>query len=310
MRLRELLDSATFPEDAPVSVAVSRANTIETLASGHWPDESSVRETDMFYAASLAKQVTAAVAAWLAKAGTLDVDAPVARYVSGLPAWAAVVTPRQLAHHVSGLPGDDGALGDPAAHWTVERAMAVLRRLQQPPREPGTAWVYSNLGYVLLAELASRAAGSSFADVAAEMLKTLGIGEMVFAGPDVAAFQQSQRLGPVLPLTVGDGGLWCTARGYVKWLEAMNADALGLAEHLAEPGRLTDGSDTDYGWGIGLRTFRGAPLYIHGGEWPGAVAKAVRSPSFRLAVAAFASGSSIDAIVALVDAVLVAEVDA
>lgn len=60
----------------------------------------------------------------------------------------------------------------------------------------------------------------------------------------------------------------------------------------------------DYGWGIGLRSYRNRPLYTHGGGWPGAVSKAVRSPDHGVAVVGFAAGVPWDMIDAVVTAAL------
>jgi len=312
MNLSAVMRTAEFDADTPVSLAaVSRQGHMETIAAGRWPDGSAVVETDWFYAASLSKQLTAAAAARLMQAGRLDADAPVARYMPDLPDWATRVTARQLAHHIAGLPADnENDFEDLTKHWTEARALAALGNLSKLPRSPGQAYVYSNLGYVLLAEVLAHAAGKPFPEIVSKtLMQPLGIEGMAFAGPAIGDFPQASLLGPVLPLTVGDGGLWSTAQAFGGWLQAMNADSLDLASVLTQPGRLSNGETTDYGWGIGLRQYRGAPLYIHGGEWTGAVARAVRSPSLGLAVVAFASGPSIDALGALVDAILDAEAD-
>jgi hypothetical protein len=60
----------------------------------------------------------------------------------------------------------------------------------------------------------------------------------------------------------------------------------------------------DYGWGLGLRSRNGQPLYNHGGEWTGCTAKAVRSPATGIAVTAMSSGASMGELTALIEAVL------
>ena len=111
-------------------------------------------------------------------------------------------------------------------------------------------------------------------------------------------------LGDVLPLSNGDGGLWTTAAAFADWLDHQNRDTLGLAELLEQPGRLPDGSATDYGWGIGIRSFGGHPLFIHGGSWPGAQAKAVRCPGLGLSIVALTTSNADPGVGWLVDGVL------
>ena len=107
------------------------------------------------YGASIAKQVIGLLAAQQAVGGLLDPEGVLAGYIDGLPAWAARVRLRHLIHHTSGL-ADDQA--DPGVRGNAE----VLSRLSTAERllvEPGSAYRYSNIGYICLAEVVSRIAG-------------------------------------------------------------------------------------------------------------------------------------------------------
>jgi CubicO group peptidase (beta-lactamase class C family) len=235
----------------------------------------------------------------LVRDGRLDADAPVSRYLNGLPGWAGEITARHLAHHVAGLPAAgeiERRLAD--GDWTTERVLATLGEPQA--LSPGGTHVYSNAGYVLLAQLVAEIAGEPFDRfVRARMFEPLGLTDIGFAGPHIERFPQASLLGASRPLTVGDGGLWTSAGAFARWLEAQNRDAFDVAAIVEAPDR-----DGDYGWGIGLRTFRGERSFIHGGEWTGAVAKCVRCPALGLAVVALAAGPSIEALNALVEAAL------
>ena len=107
-----------------------------------------------------------------------------------------------------------------------------------------------------------------------------------------------------MPLTHGDGGLWSTARAFALWLHHQNLDTLRIAALVTAPGRLIDGTSVDYGWGLGLRQHRDQPLLIHGGEWAGAQAKAVRSPELGMAVVGLAAGAPFEILNRLVAAAL------
>lgn len=131
-----------------------------------------------------------------------------------------------------------------------------------------------------------------------EPLQLDGIG---FA-TDITALPQTALLGPHLPLTHGGLGLWATARTFVQWLDHQNRDTLGIAALVTTPGRLNDGTPVDYGWGLGLRQHRGRPLLIHGGEWMGAQAKAVRSPELGVAFACLVAGTDAERLNDLVTA--------
>jgi CubicO group peptidase (beta-lactamase class C family) len=300
--LRDLAAASGIPIDAPLALAsVDAKGRVEECVSGTWPNRQPVTPRDRFYAASLAKQVTGAAAALLVRDGQLDPDAPIARYLGGLPGWARRITARQLAHHTAGLPEAGIAEAAVEGDWTEDAAMDYLARLNTLPGAPGSRYRYSNLGYILLARLVATVSGRDFAEVVADRLE---LPEGMGFTSQISDFPQGDSLGPALLLTFGDGGLWTTAGAFARWLDAQNKDRDGLSAMVTEGAILGDGTTVPYGWGLGLRTFRGRQLFIHGGEWPGAAAKAVRCPSLGIAVVALASGSPIEAVSALVDTVL------
>lgn len=300
-RLAELITAAGFDADLPVALAtVDVSGKIEQAAAGRWGDDRPVHFDDRFYGASLAKQLTGAALALLAREGLLDPDAPISNHLHGLPSWGGAITPRQLAHHISGLTDPSfpelQLLGD----WTEAVATSCLAQLPNPDDPPGTAHRYSNLGYILLARLVAQVSGVPFADF---------ITARIFADPDMAftenveAYPQAARLGR-LPLTQGDGGLWSTAAAFARWLAHQNRDPLQLAAIVEAPGRLNDGSPVDYGWGLGLGQYRGERLLTHGGGWTSAACKALRCPTLGLAAVAMTAGGDMPKVIALADAAL------
>ena len=212
--------------------------------------------------------------------------------VPALPTWLQQATLGQVVRHLAGLP-PAGALEDlyPGQDWTTARAMEAFRHAPPPVFVPGSRFSYSNVGYILLAHVVESASGKTFADFVQEALfGPLDRAAMSFPPiGDRMGFAQLAGMGPNRPLSHGDGGLWTTARGFVGWLDSQNCDALGISELVEAPARLPDGTVVDYGWGIGLRTHRGKPLFAHGGSWRGACCKAVRSRAFGVSIAVFAA---------------------
>ena len=300
--LQDLAAAAAITPGTPLAIASidARGEAVEHV-SGTWPNGQPVTPRDRFYAASLAKQVTGAAAALLVRDGQLDPDAPIARYLGGLPDWGREISARQLAHHTAGLP--EAGIAEAAAQgdWTDDAALAYLSRLESLTAAPGTAYRYANLGYILLARVIAAVTGRDLAEFVADRLE---LPEGMGFTNHIAGYAQSTSLGPRLPLSFGDGGLWTTAGAFARWLDTQTRDRQGIAPLVTEPAALRDGTTVPYGWGLGLRSFCGRPLYIHGGEWTGATAKAARCPSFGIAVVALASGPPIEAVSALVDTVL------
>ncbi len=266
-----------------------------SLVQGVWQDGSPVRASHRFYGASLTKQLIGAAIALLVREGQLDLDAPLGHYLPNLPAWRDTVSVRHLLHHTSGMP-EAGALeeAEEGANWTNARAMAQLQGLASLQAPAGAEFRYSNVGYIALAEIVSRVSGATFPRfISARILAPLDLSALtIWDGGPKLPFPQAEYMGNQLPLSVGDGGLWTSAEGFALWLDSQNRDALGTANLVEQPGVLNDGTRTDYGWGIGLRTYKGAPMFVHGGGWQGASARAVRIPQLRLSLAVFTTGNS------------------
>jgi CubicO group peptidase (beta-lactamase class C family) len=282
----------------PLALSVRARDRSLDWGQGVWPDGRPVAVADRFYGASLAKQVTGAAIALLARRGDLDIDRPIGDVLLDLPAWRREVTSRHLLHHLGGLPEMD-ELGGPG-HRTSARVLTALAGSPNLVSVPGAAFRYSNAGYICLATIVERVSGMSF-DLFArrDLFDPLALTDIdVDATPSCP---QLAGMGDVLPLSFGDGGLWTSAPAFADWLDHQNRDALGIASLVQQPGRLNDGTPTDYGWGIGLRKLAGHDLFIHGGGWPGAYSKAVRSPSLGLSIVALAATDTQAGVIALVD---------
>lgn len=305
--LRQALAAAGFDDGTPVALAVSHPDgAIADACSGTWPGGAPVASTDQFYVASLAKQLTGAAAALLIRDGRLAPDASISAYVPDLPGWAGTITVAGLAHHIAGLPEAGVLEGEVrSGHWTSEYVLDRLRRMPGLPHPPGGAHIYSNAGYILLAEIVAQVSGLPLPQVVAtRLLQPHGLAGMRYRTEPEASLPPLSLMGPVLPLSVGDGGLWSTAGDFARWLWLMNRDAFGIADIVTAPGRLADGSPVDYGWGIGLRHRAGRPLYLHGGSWTGVTARAVRMPDPGIGIVAMAAADRGDDLTALVDRLL------
>lgn len=299
--LAGLIAAAGFEADLPVSIAVvDRASQFESAAAGRWPGGLPVATGDRFYGASLAKQFTGAAAAALVREGRLDPDASIGIWLPALPAWLGQVTARQLAHHMAGLPAAGIAEEALGQNWTEASVSGYLTTLGAPTYPAGTAHRYSNLGYILLARLVAAVSDMAFTDFVATQLTDSA--EIDFTS-NFEMFPQAPLLN-FPPLTHGDGGLWTNSRAFAGWLDQQNRDPLQIAAITEAPGRLNDGTAIDYGWGLGLRTYRGARLLIHGGAWKGAACKAMRCPALGLAAVVLTAGGDMEKVVALADAAL------
>lgn len=112
---------------------------------------------DRFLIASISKQITAVLVLRQYDKGKLNLGAPVKDYLPQLKQpWAEKVTIHQLLTHTHGIPDD---MGD---HLLFE---------------PGTQSRYSNIGYVLLAQVLEATSGKSFDQLSAALFKKCGMEE-------------------------------------------------------------------------------------------------------------------------------------
>lgn len=152
----------------------------------------------LFQAASISKPVAGLAAMSLVQDGTLALDAPVNRYMTG---WHvpdndftadSAVTLRGILTHSAGLtvwgfPGyrKDEPFGDQPMASNVQ----VLDGLgnTDPVRVykvPGTSWQYSGGGYTVMEQLLEDATGLPFAEVLRErVLEPAGMGRSTYAQP-------------------------------------------------------------------------------------------------------------------------------
>ena len=127
---------------------------------------------------SFTKTVLAAAALVLVDAGRLTLDTPLAgrRY-----------TLRQLLQHRAGVPdyGSLDAYHDAVARgrspWPVGKLLAQVYS-HAPRFEPGTSWMYSNVGYLFVRQLIEHATGEEIGAALSRLVLTpLGIAHAGFA---------------------------------------------------------------------------------------------------------------------------------
>lgn len=282
--LAQTVDAAGYEsQDAVVVAAASTTLGQVHLSRGRTRAGVAVDSDALIYTASLSKQVTAGCAAVLAGRGALDARDPLRRWLPEMPSWADTVAVGDLIHHTSGLP-DVLSFAELREHGQDRTSGGVLQALAQVehlPEPPGTLHRYCNAGYVALGAVVERAADQPFADVAAQLVFTpLGMSRSRYwSGPGShPPGAVPTEVGVPAALSLGDGGMWSTARDLLRWNDAVNGDELGVTATLNTPGRLRDRTVLDYAWGVGVRAHAGERIYRHGGSWAGVSAQLVRVP--------------------------------
>lgn len=200
--ITDLIEQAGYAGSDPIVVGVRRGDAPPTYAT-----RGPMTAGTVVYTASLSKLITAACAALLVRRGRLDTESRLARWLPELPAWSADVRVRHLIHHTGGLP--DVEEFEAGRDRTTAGVLDVLRRHDRLSAEPGTAFRYSNAGYVCLAVVVERTAGRPLPDFAREhVFAPLGMAATYYwSGPESHP-RLATPLAPSAPrpLSLGDGG--------------------------------------------------------------------------------------------------------
>lgn len=236
---------------------------------------------------SISKIFTATMMMLLAADEEIALDEPVGEYLAGLRDSRELfsrLTPRQLLSHTSGLPASLDEHLSPGAMTSPRRYLMECARTAVPVCAPGTAFSYSNLGYVLIGYVVEIVTGLSWPEaIRSILLDQLGISpsfviedDAGYAGrvccPGHSVHAGSGRTFPVqqtiTPATMATGGLALSAGdlatfasalmsglmsgecGGAQLIDSVAVDLMRQAIPGAEPFGLADG------WGLGLAIYR------------------------------------------------------
>ena len=119
-----------------------------------------------FRVGSVSKLFTVIAMARLVERGVFDLDAPVQQYVPSFPDKGARITPGLLAAHRAGIrPYHDDREAINRTHYTSVTASLAPFAADPLVAAPGSRFVYSNYGYVLLSAAIEGAARGPFLEV-------------------------------------------------------------------------------------------------------------------------------------------------
>ena len=244
------------------------------------------------YAASVAKQFTAAVVAGLVLDGTLHLAQSSARWLTEAPAWRQPIPVEHLVSHTAGLALRTVSEGDDLAMSNEARLGSILGA---PPAEhPGAVHRYSNDGCVVLAEIARRASGLNFGELAARRLfEPAGMHDSHFV--DVAGWDSVPGWIDAQPAEtavrfVGDGGLISTVADLAAWLSWHPPQPIAELM-LADRPLMRSGRSAHDAWGISIRRHHGQIIHSHGGSVAGYLASTIRVPNLDVSVVVLANDS-------------------
>ncbi len=259
----------------------------------------------IFNIESMAKQFTAMSILILAKKGKLSLDDDLQKYLPELPPYQSPITIRHLIHHTSGIRNyvelaELAGMKDVNVHLTEEDFLGLIARQKELNFKPGEESLYSNSGYFLLGLIVKRVSGQSLREFAGEnIFKPLGMNNTQFVHDRtlvvknrVTAYLPASNGGFSAAIAVddppGDGGLYTSVEDLFLWDQNFYNNKLGggmdlISEELS-PGKLNNGENTGYAFGLGINEYKGLKTISHGGSGGGFTSVMIRFPEQNFSV--------------------------
>lgn len=257
-----------------------------------------ISPTSVFYIASVSKQFTAAVTIFLASDGLISLDDDIRKYIPELPDYGTPITIRQMIQHTSGL-RDYLRLMNLAGMRTADvhtedEILELIANQRELNFAPGSEYLYSNTGYILVSVLTKRVTGKSLREYADEKIfRPLGMKNTFFSDnrteiiPGRATSYTALRGGGYRVADwfnfeqVGSGGLRSNVEDLLIWAENFfdnKLEARDFDEIMHAPAVLNDGKEVDYAFGLRVGNYRGLRVARHGGSSMGFRTHLLRFP--------------------------------
>ena len=235
---------ATVEGGAPGVVILIRQNGTEYIASAGVANKQTQQAMPTqapLRIGSVSKVYTATVILALADQGLLSLDDPIQNHlpadlIHGLQN-ADIATVRQLLNHTAGIPDYYDVRSYLTQDWTqpitLQRTLPVAKRGAVDFRA-GEQRQYSNMGYILLGEIAEKVSGQSFQELINQLItQPLGLSNTYYnmqhpTGSNIHGYGTVLRpwadTYPLWEHSGPDGGIVATASETARFIEALTLD--------------------------------------------------------------------------------------
>jgi len=287
------------------------------------------------YIASTSKQFTAACVALLILREEVSLEDDIRKYFPEIPDYGTPVKVKNLLYHTSGIRDYLGLMSLAGLryedYFDNDTAVELIARQKALNFAPGAEFIYSNSGYVLLAELVKRASGKTLREFAAEnIFGPLGMADSHFN--DDRSLVVKNRVISYRPLedeaervekkeddksgekqeikevkdyrqllknfdAVGDGNLLTTVEDLFKWDQNFYDKKVGgdkFIDLILTRGKLNDGKDLDYAFGLFHGEYKGFKTVSHGGGMLGFRTEMLRFPEQEFTVICLSNLATFD----------------
>jgi D-aminopeptidase len=315
-RIDRLLASRARADAPGVALAVVSGGEFvhaRTLGLANIEHRIAISRDTAFRIGSVSKHFAVAIALMLAREGRLDIDAPFHNYLPEAPAYRHRPTVRHLMNNTSGVPDflelliASGAGVQRPVMWGQSRDL-VLRQTALNC-EPGTEFIYSAGGFLLLCMILERIEARPMEEIlAARLFAPIGMKRTALvrsnsavipgmATPYIERAPSQFVLGGWGLEASCEGGIVSTLDDMVAWAgELAHPGVLGgeIVAAMAAPLVYANGTRGNYGLGLYVRSERGHRVFGHGGRMPGFRAEIACYPDDDLALVVLTNLHNID----------------
>ncbi|MGY8985836.1 MAG: serine hydrolase domain-containing protein [Sphingomonadales bacterium] len=278
--------SEIYPEDGPGVGAILYKGDEILYRGGHGLSNLELhipnKAETVFRLGSISKQFTAAGIMLLKEEGKLEIDDPITKFLPTYPTNGHVITIRNLLTHTSGIKNYtamqefQNIVGQ---EMTVDEMVDFFKN--EPINfVPGEKYSYSNSGYFLLGVIIEKISGITYENFIQERIFTyLSLDNSYYGDFNriinnrATGYSQGEE-GLInsnymsMSIPYAAGSLISNVDDMAKWNKALFAGKVVSQDSLREmtsPFTLNNGEISNYGFGLGIRTFKGQPMISHGG---------------------------------------------
>lgn len=291
-----------------IAIAVVKDGEVTYSAGYGHADEKGrpVTSETPFILGSLSKSITATAVMQLNETHQLSIDAPVRTYLPSFTLansdYASRITLRNLLNHTSGIPEDaehsSGSFINDSPAQSMDQLISMLRSANS--EEPGKAFEYSNINYVILGSIIEHVTAQSYVHyVTSHILQPLNMQHTYFSLEDGKAHGLASgyeslfgftypRTRPFPPQYLAAGYIISTATDMSHFLIAQLNDGVYHGKRILTSDSVTSmhttprGVDSTYAMGWLQLTAFDENVLLHDGAVPNYYTSMVISPEHHI----------------------------
>lgn len=257
----------------------------------------------VFNIGSVSKQFTAMGIVLLNLEGKLSIDDDIRKYLPELYDFEKKITIRHLLHHTSGFRSTPELFG--LAGWrdgdpiTTEDDYRYFSKQTSLNFEPGTQFMYTNSGYVLLAKIIEKVTKQPFSSwmydsvflplqMGSTFVDETNSNTLAQIATPYNQYEPDQfTIGENTSLDIGASNIYTTANDLTIWMKNFQTPTKGWKpafDMLQTVDLLNNGSTNNYAFGVFLDDFLGNKRIQHAGGIPGFLSNTAHYPDEDLTI--------------------------